>query len=103
MAISVVVVTNYGDQELGRFQGELVNRIVDIGRSDRSRFPMLYGVDPYQRTAFNCLRMEMMAEELETIRAESDEDDVGTAAAQMLDLTMLVCASPHRSMVFLGD
>jgi hypothetical protein len=103
MAISVVVMTNYGDRELGRYQGELVNRIIDIGRTDRSRFPMLYGVDPYSNTAFNCLQMEMMAEELQAIRSESSDSDVVGATTQMLTLTELVCAAPHRSMRFLGD
>ena len=64
MPISVVVRTNYTNEELERWAGGSVNRICDIGRSDRSRFPLLYGIDPYGNTWFNCRQMEQMVDEL---------------------------------------
>jgi hypothetical protein len=104
MPISVVVRTNYSNQDLGRWVGgESVNRICDIGRSDRSRFPLLYGVDPYGNTWFNCLQMEQMIDELNAVREVSDDSEVAEAITELLLLAEIVCEKPHRSMRFLGD
>jgi hypothetical protein len=103
MPISVVVRTNYTNEELGRWAGGSVNRICDIGRSDRSRFPLLYGIDPYGNTWFNCRQMEQMVDELRAVREVSDNSEVAEAISQLLHLAEIVCEKPHRSMRFLGD
>ena len=100
--MSAHVQTNTG-QKLGSCGGEALNRVGLIGRSNRARFPMLYGVDPYSHTIFNGLQMEMLREELVAVGAETQDAVVADMAAQLLVLVEKVTAGVHRTLVFIGD
>ena len=100
--LSAHVQTNTG-QKLGSCGGEALNKVSLIGRSDRARYPMLYGVDPYSDTTFNALQMEMLREEVLVIEAETQDAAVAEMAAQLLVLVEKVTGGVHRTLVFIGD
>ncbi len=98
-----VKVKNILGEQLGTCGGPVLNRLALIGRHDRKRFPMLYGVDPYGQTCFNRLQAEMLADELATIRAETEDTSVAQLIAELEPLVLLAREGRHHTLTFIGD
>jgi hypothetical protein len=102
VTLSAEVRTNTGER-LGWIGGAAINKLGLIGRADRGRFPMVYGIDPYSDTTFNGLQMEMLADELKVIAAEAPDPDVCAMAMELLGLVEVVLGGVHRTLVLIGD
>jgi hypothetical protein len=100
--LAAFVRQNTGER-LGFCAGPALNKLGLVGRRNRGRFPLMYGVDPYSDTTFNGLQMEQLRAEIAAMRDETTDQDVRDIAAEVLALTDIVLAGVHRVLVFVGD
>lgn len=99
MPLSVRVWT-LPDMNLARCIHPDLNRLVEFAQS--LKLPMLGNVDPYDDTRFNRMQMSLVVPELRML-ADSAPEGAAGAAQELLALTELVDAKPHRYLVFIGD
>ena len=103
-----VQVLEYGGALVARVGGSVdVKVLCSFAALDRSAFPLLSGVDPYDDTTFNARQAAVLAVELRAIAELVGPESVRQAAAALLPLVALLETQPgrphHRRLLFSGD
>ena len=90
------------EDDLGERSDWVILHNVVPGRGERD-FPLLRGVDPYGKTVFNHLQMEMFLEEWERLRERAEDDTQKEAWGKIKEMAESCREDRDLYLRFVGD